>query len=96
VHPDGSRLDPHLPGDGVGVQVKEDPQRDHLTLPAWQAPYRGQQGGVQAAGQVVRSSYVVISKAPVFSAVRTTHARGAGWWLTVRHDIQALVNASAT
>ena len=32
----------------------------------------------------------------MFSAVRTTHARGAGWWLTVRHDIQALVNASAT
>jgi hypothetical protein len=32
----------------------------------------------------------------VFSAVRTTQARGAGWWRTFRHDIQALVNASAT
>jgi hypothetical protein len=32
----------------------------------------------------------------VFSAVRTTQALGAGWRLTFRHDVQALVNASAT
>jgi hypothetical protein len=32
----------------------------------------------------------------VFSAVRTTHAAGAGCLLTVRHDAQALAKASAT
>jgi hypothetical protein len=32
----------------------------------------------------------------MFSAVRTTHARGAGCRLTVRHDVQARVKASAT
>ena len=31
-----------------------------------------------------------------FSAVRTTHAAGAGCLLTVRHDAQARVNASST
>jgi hypothetical protein len=31
-----------------------------------------------------------------FSAVRTTHAAGAGCLLTVRHDAQARTNASAT
>jgi hypothetical protein len=34
--------------------------------------------------------------APAFSAVRTTHARGAGWRRTFRHDNHALANASAT
>jgi hypothetical protein len=32
----------------------------------------------------------------VFSAVRTTHALGAGWRRTFRHDIQVFANASAT
>jgi hypothetical protein len=31
-----------------------------------------------------------------FSAVRTTHAAGAGCLLTVRHDAQALAKASST
>ena len=34
--------------------------------------------------------------APALSAVRTTHARGAGWRRTFRHDNHALANASAT
>jgi hypothetical protein len=32
----------------------------------------------------------------IFSAVRTTHALGAGCLLTVRHDEQALAKASST
>ena len=35
-------------GDGGGVQIKEDSQRDHLTPPARQAPHRRQQGGIEA------------------------------------------------
>ena len=34
--------------------------------------------------------------APVLSAVRTTHAWGAGWRRTCRHDNHAQANASAT
>jgi len=37
-----------MPGDGVGVQVEEDAQHDHLALPGGQPPERGQHGGVQA------------------------------------------------
>ncbi len=32
----------------------------------------------------------------MFSAARTTHARGAGWRRTFGQDAQALANASAT
>ena len=44
-----------LPGHGCGVEVKEDPQCDHLTLPLRQASYRGEQGAIQAsAGDSVK------------------------------------------
>ncbi len=33
---------------------------------------------------------------PALSAMRTTHARGAGWRRTFRHDSHARANASAT
>src|SRR6516225_12120855 len=62
VRPDRSRLDPQLPGDGVSVQIKEDPQRDHLTLPGRQPPERGQQGGIEAAAEVAESRHVVVSQ----------------------------------
>ena len=61
VHPDRSSLDPGLPGDGGGVEIKEDSQRDHLTLPGRQAPYRREQGGIEAAAEVAGSRQVVVS-----------------------------------
>jgi hypothetical protein len=55
MHPDRSGLDPQLPGDGGCVEVKEDSQRDHLTLSAGQAPYRRQQDGIEATVRVTGS-----------------------------------------
>jgi hypothetical protein len=62
VHPDRSSLDPQLPGDGGGVEIEEDSQRDHLTLPGRQAPYRREQGGIEATAEVAGSRQVVVSQ----------------------------------
>jgi hypothetical protein len=61
MHPDRSGLDPQLPGDGGGVEIQEDSQRDHLTLPAGQPPYRRQQGGIKATAGVTGGDPIVIS-----------------------------------
>jgi hypothetical protein len=62
VHPDRAGLDPQLPGDGGGVEIKEDPQRDHLALPGGQAPYRPEQGGIEATAKVAGGGQVVVSQ----------------------------------
>jgi hypothetical protein len=55
-----SGLDAQLPGDGAGIQVKEDPQRNHLTLPGRQPPQRGEQGAIEAAAGAAGSRQVVV------------------------------------
>jgi hypothetical protein len=62
VHPDRSGLDAQLPGDGVGVQVQEDPQCDHLALAARQAAQRCQQGGVETTAEVAGGGQIVIGQ----------------------------------
>ena len=62
VHPDRSSLDPQMPGDGGSVEIKEDPQRDHLTLPGRQPPYCREQGGIEATVKVTGSHQVVVSQ----------------------------------
>jgi SAM-dependent methyltransferase len=62
VHPDRSGLDPQLHGDRGGVQIEEDAQCDHLTLPGWQAPDRREQSGIEAIAKIGGSRYSALAR----------------------------------
>ena len=95
----------------AGIQVKEQAQRDNLPLPGGSrssaAMIRGSTGPLGPSG-LARSAIAAGSgigtslrrrrhrEMFAFSAVRTTHAAGAGCLLTVRHEAHARAKASAT
>jgi hypothetical protein len=64
VGADRSRRDPELPGGRTDIQVEENAEHDHLTLPGRQTPRRGQrccvQASVRGAGQPVRTSLIKV------------------------------------
>jgi len=90
VRADGPRGYPQHGGGGLGVQVEEHPQRDHLTLPGRQPPHLGQQRGIHDRLRARRRRCVVASQRHFPAAAtppgdtrveRGAHHPGARGWV---------------
>lgn len=103
----GCQVEGH--GGLLGVEIEEDPERDHLPLAFGEGRDRAEEvialgviesvpGGVGATSAVRATSRRVRRHRETwwFRAVRTTHADGAGWRLTFGQLAHARAKASAT